>query len=416
MPSKCKCGKSQPNYNFLGVKPAIYCASCKEENMVNVKARRCKCGKNRPHFNFAGNLAEFCKDCRLKGMVDVKSVRCVCGKSQPTFGVEGQTARHCKACKTDGMTQLRSKKCFCGKVTPTVAVPGASKPTHCATCKTDGMVYVFASRCVCGKVVVPVYGFPGDQKATCCSVCRRPGMKNITARLCRCGLAQPSYGYLSEGKAICCSSCKQEDMENIYARRCSEEGCDIILMNGQQYCANHDTEKKRVTKRKEFILGHHLKDVISMLFTAWNKMPKNARECGGAYRPDFVYVLDHYIIIVECDEFQHNNYDISCDRKRMVDLFNAYGGMPILFIRWNPDPFKVDGRTRVTRMQTRLDVCAQTLERELKRTVEEVASMPMFCIIKLFFDNNDLNSSTPFKQESHLTTQALETGCWIEEN
>jgi len=41
MPSKCKCGKSQPIYNFTGSKPE-YCRDCKLPGMINIRNKRCK--------------------------------------------------------------------------------------------------------------------------------------------------------------------------------------------------------------------------------------------------------------------------------------------------------------------------------------------------------------------------------------
>ena len=378
--------------------------------MQRLNVKMCKCGEGRQRFGFPDQKATCCGKCKENGMRNLHVKLCRCGSSQPTFGHIDTGTVCCKRCMESDMIQLRSPMCYCGKQRPSLAIPGATRPTHCALCKTSDMICVYGYFCPCGKHAS--CGLPGARRPTHCVPCKSPEMVCTHGNMCQCG-KHACFG-IPGGKATCCATCQTDGMQDVVSKRCVEVDCEVIINSSQKYCANHDTEKKRVTRRKEFILGHHLKDVISVLFTAWNKMPKNARECGGAYRPDFVYVLDHYIIIVECDEFGHEQYDISCDRKRMVDLFNAYGGRPILFIRWNPDPFKVDGRTRVTKMQTRLDVCAQTLERELKRTVEEVASMPMFRIIKLFFDNDDSSSSTPYKQESHLTNHALETGVWIE--
>jgi hypothetical protein len=38
---KCACGKAIPNYNYEGETTAKYCASCKEDTMVNVKSKKC---------------------------------------------------------------------------------------------------------------------------------------------------------------------------------------------------------------------------------------------------------------------------------------------------------------------------------------------------------------------------------------
>lgn len=38
MPSKCKCGKSRPTFNFKGSNPE-YCSKCKLPGMINVKKK-----------------------------------------------------------------------------------------------------------------------------------------------------------------------------------------------------------------------------------------------------------------------------------------------------------------------------------------------------------------------------------------
>ena len=44
MPSKCKCGKHQPLFNFTGLKPE-YCRECKLPGMIDVINKRCKAKK-----------------------------------------------------------------------------------------------------------------------------------------------------------------------------------------------------------------------------------------------------------------------------------------------------------------------------------------------------------------------------------
>ena len=46
-----------------------------------------------------------------------------------------------------------------------------------------------------------------------------------------------------------------------------------------------------------------------------------------------------HIIIVEIDENKHNNYDCSCENKRLMELSKDNGHRPIVFIRFNPDGY-----------------------------------------------------------------------------
>ena len=46
-----------------------------------------------------------------------------------------------------------------------------------------------------------------------------------------------------------------------------------------------------------------------------------------------------HIIIVECDENQHKDYDTTCEIARINELFTDLGDRPIVFIRFNPDAY-----------------------------------------------------------------------------
>jgi hypothetical protein len=67
-------------------------------------------------------------------------------------------------------------------------------------------------------------------------------------------------------------------------------------------------------------------------------------ECGRE-RPDRVFDFDDKIVILECDEHQHQERQCSCEQARMVNISQSYGGMPVYFIRWNPDNYtSFDGK------------------------------------------------------------------------
>ena len=62
------------------------------------------------------------------------------------------------------------------------------------------------------------------------------------------------------------------------------------------------------------------------------------RENWGRERPDRVYDLG--IVILECDENQQQERSCACEQTRMVNIGQSYGGLPVYFIRWNPDAYK----------------------------------------------------------------------------
>ena len=56
-------------------------------------------------------------------------------------------------------------------------------------------------------------------------------------------------------------------------------------------------------------------------------------------RPDLFLDMLYQIIIIEIDENQHQDYDCSCQNKRIMELSQDLGHRPIVFIRFNPDDY-----------------------------------------------------------------------------
>ena len=50
------------------------------------------------------------------------------------------------------------------------------------------------------------------------------------------------------------------------------------------------------------------------------------------------------IIIIEVDENQHNQYDCYFENKRLMELSQDVGFRPIIFIRFNPDSYKINDK------------------------------------------------------------------------
>ncbi len=65
---------------------------------------------------------------------------------------------------------------------------------------------------------------------------------------------------------------------------------------------------------------------------------------GGCskYRPDIVINLTVLVCVVEVDEYQHrrSTYSPECEKIRMMQIHQDFGGIPVVFIRYNPDSYK----------------------------------------------------------------------------
>lgn len=117
-------------------------------------------------------------------------------------------------------------------------------------------------------------------------------------------------------------------------------------------------------KLKEWATKGHIPQ-----YTLWNKQIPSADPAAcGKYRPDFSFVTDTSAIVLEYDEHQHEREDPRCELVRMANIFYSYRGLPVTFIRYNPDPFKVGCMTLVTKRETREAALLDVLKASLTNT------------------------------------------------
>ena len=82
---------------------------------------------------------------------------------------------------------------------------------------------------------------------------------------------------------------------------------------------------------------------------------------------DFYYDLCGYFLAVECDESEHalKGYPPRCELVRMYNIRRGLG-VPAIFVRWNPDAFKINGVTESVPQTHRFELLKDTLQYYLK--------------------------------------------------
>ena len=130
---------------------------------------------------------------------------------------------------------------------------------------------------------------------------------------------------------------------------CAE--CKIILKLAPP------TRIKQHELNTEALLNKH-----GIEFTHNKHVPFDFNDEGGGTKSrafiDFDIIRkDECRDILETDERQHSDYDVSCDAKRMADIYLALtlegNTLPVTFIRYNPDSYKVNGVKRETPREVR---------------------------------------------------------------
>jgi hypothetical protein len=106
--------------------------------------------------------------------------------------------------------------------------------------------------------------------------------------------------------------------------------------------ADKPAHRNYKTKEKEVALA------ITQRYpdATWN-LDKRIQDGCSARRPDVLMDLGHHVLMVEVDENKHNNYDCSCENKRLMEIWQDLGKRNIVVIRFNPDAYKTIQGERV---------------------------------------------------------------------
>ena len=109
-----------------------------------------------------------------------------------------------------------------------------------------------------------------------------------------------------------------------------------------------------------------------------------ACDCSTRRRIDHRILIGNTLLCIETDEKQHKSYNQKDEEIRYDDLMMIHGGK-FIFIRFNPDKYKINGKSVNPMMYTRLTVLKKEIEKQITRIHEE--ENDLIEIIHLFFDS-----------------------------
>lgn len=294
---------SLAKYNIKGGK-IKYCVEHKEDGMINIITNYCK------H-----------KDCIAIAQYSKKGIR------KPEF---------CRDHKQGGMVLSNTKYCQkddCEEIAY-YDVPGG-RGKYCKNHKESTMVNIYKITCTEDKCDSwASYGIVG-RKATHCFKHIKKGMVKNPNKKCKVCKSKALWGDNLEPTH--CDLHKQTNQINLVEKPCTSCGLEYILDNSGK-CENcNPAIFKSIRLLKQTLLMNYL-DEIGLCGNSTDTIVDNG--ICGKERPDRVYDFEDKIVIVECDENQHYNITCECEVARMINISQTFGGIPVYFIRWNPDNYK----------------------------------------------------------------------------
>jgi hypothetical protein len=147
-------------------------------------------------------------------------------------------------------------------------------------------------------------------------------------------------------------------------------------------------------------------------YTSWNKQNPLAdpSQCGR-YRVDFTFEMPSVVVLLECDENQHFEYPKRCELVRQAEVSLGFGGLPVHWIRYNPDAFKINGTTRVTKREERESILLRHLQLAVTRPdYEHFITVTYIC-----YDNpGSTNADGDALVQRHVFSTVEDYNTWVE--
>ncbi len=126
---------------------------------------------------------------------------------------------------------------------------------------------------------------------------------------------------------------------------CKSEWCETTANQKYKgYCLNcfihlfPDEPNTRNYKTKEKAVIDYILEQFPLSKYTWIS-DKRIQDGCSRRRPDLLLDLGYQIIVIEVDENQHQDYDCSCENKRLMELSQDVNHRPMIFIRFNPDDY-----------------------------------------------------------------------------
>jgi hypothetical protein len=390
--------ETRSSYNIRGEITGKYCKNHKSIEMVDVTNKKCchnPC-QTRPYFNHRGETKGIlCNNHKLEGMINV--VDKTCGhlgcESQPAFNYIGKIKGvYCSIHKLSGMINLK-KKTSCKHIACNIKGPcfnyrGETKGIFCSKHKSNGMIDVLHKKCVLCNTGC-LYGYPGI-KPSHCYTHRQKGMIKRSKSKCIIPKCKAIAIYGSNWVATHCEDHRLPEEDNLVEREC--KSCNLLMVldinDHCEFCNPKSFERSRLAKQNGLMdyLNSQGLEGDSTDTTVDNGV------CGKE-RPDRVYDFGDKVVILECDENQHKERNCDCEQIRMVNISQTFGGIPVFFIRWNPDNYKTSGNNKnLEEIKKRYNMCGDLIK-GMKMGRIDLPKCSLLSVIYLYFDGwRDLKS------------------------
>jgi hypothetical protein len=216
------------------------------------------------------------------------------------------------------MVDIKHPKCITCKTRASYGLPGLAS-TMCVKHKTENMISKPRSKCKTGK-------------------CRLNAIY---------GIKHPLH----------CETHKNEHDINLTETRCKK--CGLLDVCIDNLCINICSNSEKITyemKRRKKVKELRVFEILKSKCGDPDEYNKRvSSNCGGknAEEKEFGYDFNTHKLYIEVDENQHKSYCELGEINRMKNIYMDDGGVPIIFLRYNPDNYQLNGKKQTISQEKR---------------------------------------------------------------
>ena len=312
------CEHNKDKYKCRECNPKAFC----EHNIIKNTCRQC----NPTAFCEHNKKINLCKDCCGSRICFHGKIKCVCIICNPKILCEHSIRKNdCKICNTKALCEHKKFKNECRICNPKILCSHNILKLSCKECNPKILCEHNKFKSAC-RECKPQILCEHDKIKAQCKICN-------TKALCE----HKKYKYRCkqcDGSELCKSEWCEKYKSKKYDGYCLF--CYVNLHPDTNISRNHKTKEKHIVDRIIQEFPHF----------SWITDKKIIDGCSRR-RPDMLLDMGSHIIIIEIDEYQHKNYDCSCENKRLMEISQDLNFRPIVFIRFNPDEYIDNNGTKI---------------------------------------------------------------------
>jgi hypothetical protein len=293
-----------------------------------------------------GKRKSQCKQCGGSSICEhgrMKSTCKECGGSQ--ICEHGRIKSQCKQCGGSQICKHGRIKSECKECGGSRFCEHGKRKSHCKECGGSQI-------CKHGRMKSACKECEGSQ------ICEHRRMKSACkecggSQICKHG-KRKSYCKECGGSSFCehgreKSRCKECGGSSLCKNRFCEtrarskyDGYCMPCFINNPLNANKPAHRNYKTKEKEVALA-----ITKIYPDATWILDKRIQDGCSARRPDVLLDLGYHVLMIEVDENRHDNYDCSCENKRLMLLSQDLGHRNMVVIRFNPDAYETSQGEKV---------------------------------------------------------------------